>query len=77
MIREKEIVHENNEQWNEKMKNCCRIEFAKDRKYAMDQIQKARESTISLFRPTNEQELIHGVVSKVQESNNTNEIEVG
>lgn len=77
LIRKKEVVHENNEQWNEKMKNCCKIEFAKDREYAMNQIQKARESTITLFRSTNEQKLIQGVVSRVQETNDTNEIEVG
>ena len=57
LIRSKEVVHENNEQWSTRLQefwiNCSA--FA--RKEATEQIENAKENTISLFSKGNTEEI--------------------
>ena len=53
LIRSKEAVHENNEQWSTRLQDFCINCSASARKEATEQIENAKENTISLFSKGN------------------------
>ena len=57
LIRSKEAVHENNEQWSTRLQDFCINYSASARKEATEQIENAKENTISLFSNGNTEEI--------------------
>ena len=57
LIRSKEAVHENNEQWSTRLQDFCINCSASARKEATEQIENAKENTISLFSNENTEEI--------------------
>lgn len=57
LIRSKEAVHENNEQWSTRLQDFCINYSASARKEATEQIENAKENTISLFSKGNTEEI--------------------
>ena len=57
LIRSKEAVHENNEQWSTRLQDFCINCSASARKEATEQIENAKGNTISLFSKGNTEEI--------------------
>lgn len=49
LIRDKDKIQEKNENWMEMMKGFCKLEYAKERKKAIEEVEQKEESVIPLF----------------------------
>lgn len=78
LIRNKEQVQKNNEEWMNEIKQFCKPEYVEERDKATKTLEEARKNSIKLFsKIRNQSELSSSFGLDEKENNSTEELQIG